>query len=304
MNVLWIKDNNIGHEKQVKVLLDELLKNHDLDIEERSVKGSFPFCRYINRVNKNYYDIIIGAGHKTYPFLLNLKKNQKKQTKSIAILTPTFKKSNFDIICAPFHDKSKFNNLTNVIFFEGSLAKVSQDEPDQKIIMVALGGKNKHYEFEDNHILCQIEYFLSLHPNKKCYIFNSRRTPNSMNTKIESLVNKNKAAVFCHFQSQDESFEKILYKSASRLITRDSVNMIYESLSCKGNTYLIDMKNNKDKNKVVKTVNELISSRKIGYVDCDQMIEGISKMKLNKQNIYSETYAEVEKVAYQLNKLL
>ena len=304
MNVLWIKDNNIGHEKQVKVLLDELLKNHNLDIEERSVKGSFPFCRYINRVNKNYYDIIIGAGHKTYPFLLNLKKNQKKQTKSIAILTPTFKKSNFDIICTPFHDKSKFNNLTNVIFFEGSLAKVSQDEPDQKIIMVALGGKNKHYEFEDNHILCQIEYFLSLHPNKKCYIFNSRRTPNSMNTKIESLVNKNKAAVFCHFQSQDESFEKILHKSASRLITRDSVNMIYESLSCKGNTYLIDMKNNKDKNKVVKTVNELISSRKIGYVDCDQMIEGISKMKLNKQNVYNETYAEVEKVAYQLNKLL
>tara|TARA_B100000945_G_scaffold127185_1_gene101320 strand:- start:3548 stop:4462 length:915 start_codon:yes stop_codon:yes gene_type:complete len=304
MNVLWIKDNNIGHEKQVKVLLDELLKNHDLDIEERSVKGSFPFCRYINKVNKNYYDIIIGAGHKTYPFLLNLKKNQKKQTKSIAILTPTFKKSNFDIICAPFHDKYKFNNLTNVIFFEGSLAKVSQDEPDQKIIMVALGGKNKHYEFEDNHILSQIEYFLSLHPNKKCYIFNSRRTPTSMNTKIESLVNKNKAAIFCHFQSQDKSFQEILHKSASRLITRDSVNMIYESLSCKGNTYLIDMKNNKDKNKVVKTVNELISSRKIGYVDCDQMIEGISKIKLNKQNVYNETYAEVEKVAYQINKLL
>lgn len=304
MNVLWIKDNNIGHEKQVKVLLDELLKNHDLDIEERSVKGSFPFCRYINKVNKNYYDIIIGAGHKTYPFLLNLKKNQKKQTKSIAILTPTFKKSNFDIICAPFHDKYKFNNLTNVIFFEGSLAKVSQDEPDQKIIMIALGGKNKHYEFEENHILSQIEYFLSLHPNKKCYIFNSRRTPTSMNTKIESLVNKNKAVIFCHFQSQDKSFEEILHKSASRLITRDSVNMIYESLSCKGNTYLIDMKNNKDKNKVVKTVNELISSRKIGYVDCDQMIEGISKIKLNKQNVYNETYAEVEKVAYQINKLL
>ena len=170
--------------------------------------------------------------------------------------------------------------------------------------MVALGGKNKHYEFEDNHILSQIEYFLSLHPNKKCYIFNSRRTPTSMNTKIESLVNKNKAAIFCHFQSQDKSFQEILHKSASRLITRDSVNMIYESLSCKGNTYLIDMKNNKDKNKVVKTVNELISSRKIGYVDCDQMIEGISKMKLNKQNVYNETYAEVEKVAYQINKLL
>ena len=72
MKVLWVKDNNIGHEKQVKVLLDELLKNHNLHIEERSVKGSLPFLRYINKVNKNFYDIIIGAGHKTYPFLLSL----------------------------------------------------------------------------------------------------------------------------------------------------------------------------------------------------------------------------------------
>ena len=33
MNILWIKDNNIGHEKQVKVLLDELSKNNDLNIK-------------------------------------------------------------------------------------------------------------------------------------------------------------------------------------------------------------------------------------------------------------------------------
>ena len=55
MNVLWIKDNNKGHEKQVKVLLDELLKNHNFDIEERSIKGSLPFFRHINKINKKYY---------------------------------------------------------------------------------------------------------------------------------------------------------------------------------------------------------------------------------------------------------
>ena len=55
-----------------------------------------------------------------------------------------------------------------------------------------------------------------------------------MNKKIESLVwNKNKDAIFCHFRNQDESFEEILHKSASKLITRDSVNMTYESLHVK-----------------------------------------------------------------------
>ena len=36
MNVLWIKDGNIGHEKQVRVLLDQLLKNKQLNIIERT----------------------------------------------------------------------------------------------------------------------------------------------------------------------------------------------------------------------------------------------------------------------------
>jgi hypothetical protein len=68
MNILWIKDNNMGHEKQVKVLLDELSKNNALNIDERSIKGSLPLFRHIDEVSKSYYDVIIGAGHKTYPF--------------------------------------------------------------------------------------------------------------------------------------------------------------------------------------------------------------------------------------------
>ena len=59
MNVLWIKDGNIGHEKQVRVLLDQLLKNKQLNIIERTIKGIFPFFTYINDVEENYYDLII-----------------------------------------------------------------------------------------------------------------------------------------------------------------------------------------------------------------------------------------------------
>ena len=33
MNILWVKDNNIGHEKQVKNLLDEISKKIDLHID-------------------------------------------------------------------------------------------------------------------------------------------------------------------------------------------------------------------------------------------------------------------------------
>ena len=72
MKVLWIKDNKTGHEKQVSVLLDELSKDLDLEIDERIVNGIFPFFRSINQVQEKYYDLIIGAGHKTYSFLLDM----------------------------------------------------------------------------------------------------------------------------------------------------------------------------------------------------------------------------------------
>ena len=304
MNILWIKDNNIGHEKQVKVLLDELSKNNDLNIDQRTVKGFIPFFRYIDDVQENYYDILIGAGHKTYSFLLDIKKYQKDNTKNIAILTPSFKKDNFDIICAPMHDAHKLKDCNNVISFEGSLSKVSLKEPDKNIVMVAVGGKNKHYVFNEIDIISQINYFLSLHPNKDCYIFNSRRTPSSMNTMLKDMSLSNTDITFCDFKDKSHSFEKTLHISSSKLITRDSVNMVYESLSSKGNTYLIDMREIKNDNKVVKIINNLILNKKIGYIEIGAISDGISKMKLNKQNIYNEVFAEVEKVSYELNKLI
>ena len=66
MNILWVKDNNIGHEKQVKNLLDEISKKIDLHIDERLVKGFSPFFKYLENVEEKKYDLIIGAGHKTY----------------------------------------------------------------------------------------------------------------------------------------------------------------------------------------------------------------------------------------------
>ena len=109
---------------------------------------------------------------------------------------------------------------------------------------------------------------------------------------------------FCYLNMGSNDFEKILARASSKLITRDSVNMIFESLSCKGKTYLIDMKENRSSNKVVKIVNNLIKNKKVGFIDCDNIVDDMSKMKLQKQNIHNEIYAEVEKVSYKLQQLL
>ena len=306
MNVLWIKDNNIGHEKQVGVLLTELSKQNNLNIDERVIKGMFPFFTYLSDVKENYYDLILGAGHKTYGLLLNTKKYQKINSKTIAILSPTFKKDKFDIICAPIHDNNKFKDSSNVIFYEGSLSKVSLAEADKNIVMVAIGGKNKHYQFDEESIVNQISFFIALNVNKFCYVFNSRRTSPSLNKRINNLVKNNTNVKFIDFNDSNNatSFESILHKSSMKLITRDSVNMVYESLSSKGETFLMYMESKNNNDKVVKIVNELINNKQVGYVDCSDIVKGISKMKLVKQNSYNEVFAEVEKLAFKLNKIL
>jgi mitochondrial fission protein ELM1 len=305
MNVLWIKDGNIGHEKQVRVLLDQLLKNKQLNIIERTIKGIFPFFTYINDVEENYYDLIIGAGNKTYPLLLDTKKYQKNITKTVAVLTPSFKKDKFDIICAPYHDEHKLKDINNVIYFKGSLASVSLSEPEEKTILIAIGGKNKHYHFDQKHIISQIKYFISLHPDKDCYIYNSRRTPTKMNDEILSLKNNKNNIYFIDYKNQQSSsFEHILHKASSKLITRDSMNMVFESLSCRGKTYLIDMRIKNKKSKVLNVINNLIKHNEVGSIEFDNPIDGISTMKLKTQNIYNDVFAEVEKVEYKLKKLI
>ena len=48
----------------------------------------------------------------------------------------------------------------------------------------------------------------------------------------------------------------------------------------------------------------LIKEKKVGYIDCEDIVIGISKMKLSKQNTYNEVFAEVEKLAFKINKVI
>ena len=107
MKVLWVRDGKIGHEKQVNVLLEELSKSFKLEISEVKICNSNFFTNPLKDISKNHYDLIIGAGHKSYSKLLKIRKNQKINTKTVAVLSPTFNKNEFDIICAPNHDSHK-----------------------------------------------------------------------------------------------------------------------------------------------------------------------------------------------------
>jgi mitochondrial fission protein ELM1 len=317
MNILWIKDGKKGHEKQVKALLDELSKTININIYEEKYHASslkrffdilhhatsYVFKKYDSYNIRNYHQnnihLLVGAGSNIHTRLLLLKKALKdiydKDIIAISVLTPSLFKNEFDFICAPNHDEIKLgNNINNIIFFEGSLAKVSIQEPDDNIGFIALGGVNKHFIFNENDLIKQIEYVLTLYPKKVWYLFSSRRTTELMINKINILSNSYSNIIIDH-----ESFDEIIKRASIKFITQDSMNMVYESLSTKGQTFVFNMKY-KNENKITKQIKELLENKQIGYIENISMSDGLKKIKIQPQNPHYEVFAEVEKLSFQL----
>ena len=317
MNILWIKDGKLGHEKQVKVLLDELSKTIDIKVyEEEYIIGSFqritdiytyathqstalipPHAEY----HKKNIHLIIGAGSNIHARILQIKRGLKhdfnEEVLAVSLLVPSFFKQHFDLICAPKHDQHKLSGH-EAIYFEGSLAKVSIDAVDESIGLIAIGGKNQHYLFNIKKIIEQIEFVTSIYPNKAWYIFSSRRTPHKMIQAIKKLAQTSKKIIV-----SEDGFDEILCKASIKIITQDSMNMVYESLSTKGSTILFNMKYLR-KNKVINQMNELLHNKQVGYIGYNQMVKGLNKTKIHMQNPHHEVFAEVEKLAYKIkNKL-
>ena len=92
MNILWIKDGKKGHEKQIEALIYEFSTRTKVQVVEIDCSTNF---KNWPQNFKDYPDILIGAGNKTYPLLLDTKKYQKNNTKTVAVLTPSFKKDKF-----------------------------------------------------------------------------------------------------------------------------------------------------------------------------------------------------------------
>ena len=317
MNILWISDGKKGHEKQVEILLNEISKTENINIKKEIFLLSklsqlielliystsllfgnlFLSKKKFLTYKKNKIDVVIGAGSSIYIRMLLIKSYLSKNDtsiKAISILTPNLYKNHFDIICAPMHDIKKVSKTNKVIYFEGSMARVSTSEVDESIGFIGIGGINKHYVFDQDAIMLQIEFLLGLYPQKKWFVFTTRRTPYEMSKKVKSLALKNNNLII-----SDDNYDGIIEKASVKVVTQDSVNMVYESLSTKGQTFLFNMKYIKI-NKIVNQINLLLSNKQVGYIESTKMVEDLNKIKIMPQNTHYDVFAEVEKVAYKL----
>ena len=300
MKICWFKDSKIGHEKQVLAILDNLALTQDLLIEERYISNPvwLELLLYLLKIKPkqdSIPDIIIGAGSTTTIPMLRYKTDNK--TKVISVMKPQFFESKFDLIVAPRHDYKMVPN--NVFTYIGSLSKVNINPKLENIGLIVIGGVNKHFNFDDDYLISQIDFVISLFPDTSWIIFNSRRTPKSFNERIEQNASIDK---FVDVNKDFEPLDDYLPKAKFKFVTPDSVNMIFESLSSSGETYLFDMHSPKE-NKITRLIDEVKNNKYAGFLD-EKYIENseIRTIVLNKPNILHDTFREVEKVVYEIEK--
>ena len=309
MEIWWYKDNKIGHTKQVCVLIDELKKEFDVSLKEIKCKKSmlldvFNLCSaFIVKDAHKKPDILIGAGHSTYLKILADKvKYGGKKTKSIAIMKPSFLRSWFDLICAPEHDYDK-SIENNTYTFKGSLAKVIDEPPDNDLGLIAIGGVNNHYEFSNDEIYKQIEFIINLHQKDKWFIYNSRRTDRDLSIKLSALADNSSIEFIDVDNKSAPKLSSVMSRASSKFVTPDSVNLVFESLSTQGSTYLLHLKKKRN-HKITKLMSNLILTRDVGCVESMNMTENLQTYSIKSPIDSHQTYAEVEKVAYKISQLI
>ena len=98
------------------------------------------------------------------------------------------------------------------------------------------------------------------------------------------------------------SLSNYMGRSSYTFVTPDSVNMIFESLSSSGETYLFDMHTNK-KNKITKLIDSVKSNKFAGFLEESNLDNSeIKKLSIYKPNPFHEPFREVEKVVYEIEK--
>ncbi|MDG1184360.1 MAG: ELM1/GtrOC1 family putative glycosyltransferase, partial [SAR86 cluster bacterium] len=319
MHVYWFQDSKIGHLKQVQALLDELSQENELTITkiqcpERSIlnwlKSFLPSAPIENQ--KDGLTLLIGAGHSTYPQILKTQQTLKKTENllSVAILKPSFNANAFDLICAPEHDYPSTKQPNNVHIFKGSLATTSLAAPAPNKGIIGLGGLSKHYDFDSELVSKQIGYVLTTHPHHHFHIYNSRRTPFLLSQAIKDMSKEFQNFTFVDMESAEaKSFQEDLQTSELKFVTPDSSNLVFEALSCKGKTYVMQIERLvrskiSGSSKIRNAINALVLNRQVGTLTINTPAEGLKVHAMEHPVAGLEPLAEVEKTAYVIQGLI
>lgn len=171
-------------------------------------------------------DLVIAAGSGTHRLLLALRK--LRGTRTLVIMKPGFPLSLVSGAVIPAHDRVQPGRRTlmteGVINTITPLARITE----KREALLLIGGPSPHFDWDDDVILGQISHLMSHYPDWRWTISTSRRTPDTMQDRLDELAGLRISVVHPQ-QTHEDWLSHQLSASRAVWVTPDSMSMACEA---------------------------------------------------------------------------
>ena len=266
LRVWQFLDGLPGHEKQSDALVAALSSRADLDLLRISWshEGSDFFSNSMQRGNSP--DLLIGAGHSIHVPLLRAK--WKYGAKAVLLMKPTLPTFLFDLVLVPEHDRLLLKH--NVFRIEGALAKGSSVAASASKGIILLGGPSRHFSWQPEKLIEQIDRILKRDKDISWTIANSRRTPEIFSQLVETRLKRK----IVYWRDVDNDWlENELAQCGFTWVTPDSISMVYEALTTQGRVGIFDMNPLGGGGKVSSSIDRLVKAGRLGRSSLGSLLQ-------------------------------
>ena len=266
INIWLIMDGKRGHEKQSEDLVKAL--QNLVGIEVTKMDGMFlkPFIskllRLFNFDSIKKPDLIIGTGHATHLHMIFSK--ILNGGKTVVIMKPSLPYSWFDLCIIPKHDGVL--EKPGILLTNGAINNIENEKKHNKNKgLIVLGGKSKHFKWDNQNVILQINNIINQHPKIKFKIATSRRTPKDFVRCLNDSIKKN-IPIFEYEKVKKNWLIEEAKLAKHAWVTEDSISMIYEFIASGSNVNPISIEKKYD-SKISNEISRLINTGLISSYD-------------------------------------
>ena len=260
---LWrITDGKAGHDSQTIGLCKAIEKLKEIECFD--IKAEPAFSNFKNLLLNKFPtekklpdpDLIIGAGHGTHLTMLSAKR--ARGGKTIVLMKPSLPLSLFDLCIIPEHDQ--VNVKQNVIETKGAINPVQFNENKANDAgLILIGGPSKHFHWDEATLISQIKDIVEQHSDIHWTIADSPRTPEKTLSLLSDLSN---IETLSYKNTDSHKLREVIFKSGNIWVSKDSVSMIYESLSSGAAVGLLNAEQ-KTGSRISDSINGLINAKQL-----------------------------------------
>jgi len=188
--------------------------------------------------------------------------------KAVVLMMPGLPVRCFDLCLVPQHDHPPVSD--RVIATTGMLNGLTNrhvHRDDQALI--AVGGPSRHYRWNDDALLGQIERLMAAQPARHWTLTNSPRTPESFVCQLAQRYPDR----FVAFQPDNSGwFADRLQEAGQVWVSEDSQSMIYEALTAGARVGLLAVARKRD-DRITAAIDQLVKQARIGAPGCFELPE-------------------------------